>query len=143
MKTLKRLGYKVAIVSGGFTFFTDKLRSRLGIDYSHANTLEVRRGVLTGELVGPVVDRSAKASLLVSLAQQEGIALEQVVAVGDGANDLDMLAVAGLGVAFCAKTVVKEAADTALSTPHLDAVLFLLGVRGEELEHDIDAAGPA
>ena len=137
IRTLKRIGYKVAIVSGGFTSFTDKLRQRLDLDYSHANTLEVRRGVLTGDLTGPIVDRSAKASLLTMLAQQEGIAPEQVVAVGDGANDLDMLATAGLGVAFCAKRVVRAAADASLTTPHLDAVLFLLGVRREELEADL------
>lgn len=134
--TLKRLGFKVAIVSGGFTSFTDRLRNYLDLDYSHANTLGVRRGVLTGELAGPVVDRAAKASLLVTLAQQEGIALDQVVAVGDGANDLDMLNAAGLGIAFCAKTVVREAADASLTLPHLDAVLFLLGVRREELDQD-------
>ena len=136
VSTLKRLGFKVAIVSGGFTSFTDRLRRTLDLDYSHANTLEVRRGVLTGELAGPVVDRAAKASLLVTLAQQEGISLDQTVAIGDGANDLDMLTAAGLGIAFCAKTVVREAADASLSVPHLDAVLFLLGVRREELERD-------
>jgi phosphoserine phosphatase len=136
IRTLKRLGYKVAVVSGGFTSFTDRLRRELDIDYSHANTLEVRRGILTGELTGPIVDRAAKASLLTLMAQQEGIAAEQVVAVGDGANDLDMLSAAGLGVAFCAKSVVRQAADASLTTPHLDAVLFLLGVRREELEQD-------
>lgn len=136
VRTLKRLGYKVAIVSGGFTSFTDRLQESLGIDHAHANTLDRKRGVLTGELSGPVVDRKAKAELLTKLADQEGIALEQVVAVGDGANDLDMLAAAGLGVAFCAKPAVREAADTTVSTPHLDAVLFLLGVRREELVAD-------
>ncbi len=137
IRTLKRLGYKVAIVSGGFTSFTDRLRRRLDVDYSHANTLEARRGILTGELTGPIVDRNTKAALLVALAQQEGVSLEQVVAVGDGANDLDMLSSAGLGVAFCAKEVVREAADATLSIPHLDAVLFLLGVRREEVEDDL------
>jgi phosphoserine phosphatase len=136
VRTLKRLGYKVAIVSGGFTSFTDRLQESLGIDHAYANTLERKRGVLTGELSGPVVDRKAKAALLTQLADEEGIALEQVVAVGDGANDLDMLAAAGLGVAFCAKPVVRQAADATVSTPHLDAVLFLLGVRREELVAD-------
>ena len=131
--TLKHMGYKVAIVSGGFTSFTNRLSDRLDLDYAHANTLEIRRGILTGNIDGPVVDRAAKADFLREVATIEGIALEQVVAVGDGANDLDMLATAGLGVAFCAKQVVREAADTTLSTPHLDAVLFMLGVRREEL----------
>ncbi len=131
--TLKHLGYKVAIVSGGFTSFTRLLSDRLDLDYSKANTLEVRRGILTGKIDGPVVDRAAKAEFLREIATIEGISLEQVVAVGDGANDLDMLATAGLGVAFCAKQVVREAADTTLSTPHLDAVLFMLGVRREEV----------
>lgn len=133
IRTLKTLGYRVAIVSGGFTSFTDRLRDLLDIDYAYANTLEIRRGILTGELLGPIVDRGAKGSLLVELAEKEGISLEQVVAVGDGANDLDMLTAAGLGVAFCAKSVVREVADTTVSTPHLEAVLFLLGVRGEEI----------
>ncbi len=134
--TLKRLGFSVAIVSGGFTSFTDRLRDELGLDHSHANTLEQRRGVLTGELDGPIVDRAAKATILRELAAREGIEPEQVIAVGDGANDLDMLAAAGLGVAFCAKRVVRDAADATVSSPHLDAVLFLLGLRREELDQD-------
>ena len=141
IRTLKRLGYKVAIVSGGFVSFTDRLKASLGLDHAFANELEVRNGVLTGELTGPIVDRAAKAQLLTELAAVEDIDVEQVVAVGDGANDLDMLAAAGLGVAFCAKQVVREAADATLSTPHLDAVLFLLGVRREEvLADELDVA---
>lgn len=136
VKTLQRLGYKVAIVSGGFTYFTERLKSELGLDYSHANTLEIKNGMLTGNIIGAVVDRKAKASMMMLMAQQEGVALEQVVAIGDGANDLDMLTAAGLGVAFCAKPVVREAASATLSIPHLDAILFLLGVRSEELELD-------
>lgn len=136
VRTLKHLGLKVAVVSGGFTSFTNRLSKDLNLDYAKANTLEIRRGVLTGKVTGPVVDRAAKAEYLRKLADREGISLEQVVAVGDGANDLDMLATAGLGVAFCAKQVVREVADTTLSTPHLDAVLFMLGVRREELIAD-------
>jgi len=134
VRTLKSLGFTTAIVSGGFTFFTDRLCAELDIDHAHANTLEVRRGILTGELSGPVVDRQMKATLLKSIAESEGMDASQVVAVGDGANDLDMLDAAGLGIAFNAKPVVAEAADTALSVPYLDAILFVLGVRREEVE---------
>jgi phosphoserine phosphatase len=134
LRTLRRLGFTVAIVSGGFTQITDDLRDRLHIDFAHANTLEVEDGLLTGELVGPVVDRQAKADALERFAAQAGVPLSQTVAVGDGANDLDMLARAGLGIAFNAKPVVRDAADTAVSVPYLDAVLFLLGITREEIE---------
>lgn len=134
--TLHRLGFKVAIVSGGFVSFTDRLQAQLGLEYAFANQLEHRGGVLTGDLVGRIIDREAKADVLRELADREGISTDQIVAVGDGANDLDMLAAAGLGIAFCAKPVVRQAADAALSAPHLDAVLFLLGVRREELVDD-------
>ncbi|MDX1658148.1 MAG: phosphoserine phosphatase SerB [Nitriliruptorales bacterium] len=133
-RTLRRLGFRVALVSGGFTVFTDLLRERLDIDHAYANELGVADGKLTGEVVGPVVDRRGKADILRRVAEQEGVALEQTVAVGDGANDLDMLAAAGLGIAFNAKPAVREAADTALSVPFLDAVLFLLGIRREDVE---------
>ena len=136
IETLKRLGYKVAIVSGGFVSFTGRLREKLDLDYAYANELEIKRGVLTGELVGPIVDRAAKAALLETMAVAEDISPEQVIAIGDGANDLDMLEAAGLGVAFCAKPVVREAADATLSTPHLDAILFLLGISREEVLED-------
>ena len=136
IRTLKHLGYKVAIVSGGFTSFTNRLKDELELDHAFANELEVKRGVLTGELTGRIIDRRAKADLLTHLAEIEDIDPAQVVAVGDGANDLDMLSAAGLGVAFCAKQVVREAADATLSTPHLDAILFLLGVRREEVVAD-------
>ncbi|MPZ73655.1 MAG: phosphoserine phosphatase SerB [Nitriliruptorales bacterium] len=142
LRTLKRLGFTVAIVSGGFTQITDDLRERLGIDYAHANTLEVRDGYLTGQLVGEVVDRKAKADLLERFAADAGVPLSQTVAVGDGANDLDMLARAGLGIAFNAKPVVRDAADTAVSVPYLDAVLFLLGITREEVEA-ADAEDPS
>lgn len=133
VRTLKRLGYTTAAVSGGFQFFVDGLAEELGLDYVFANELEVIDGVVTGRLVGPIVDRQRKAQLLAEVAATEGIPLEQTVAVGDGANDLDMLAVAGLGVAFNAKPIVQEAADTSLSVPYLDAVLFMLGIRHEDV----------
>ena len=123
-----------AIVSGGFTAFTDGLRRDLDLDYAHANQLEVVDGRVTGEVLGPVVDRPGKARLLAEIAAAEGVPLSQTVAVGDGANDLDMLAAAGLGIAFNAKPVVRAQADTTVSVPHLDAILFLLGIRG----HDVD-----
>ncbi|MFP5310717.1 MAG: phosphoserine phosphatase SerB [Actinomycetes bacterium] len=141
VRTLKRLGFKVAIVSGGFTAFTDALAAQLGIDHAVANELEVVDGRLTGGLVGPVVDRARKAAVLREVAAAEDIGLEQTVAVGDGANDLDMLAAAGLGIAFNAKPVVREVADTTVSVPYLDAVLFLLGIRRDEVEQ-ADAADP-
>jgi len=134
LRTLQRLGYEVAVVSGGFTLFTERLCADLGIARAHANELEIRDGVFTGELVGPVVDRERKAELLRSLADAAGIPIEQTVAVGDGANDLAMLEAAGLGVAFNAKPVVDAAADTSLHVPYLDAVLFMLGIRREDIE---------
>lgn len=134
IRTLKRLGMRVAIVSGGFDVFTDRLRIELGLDRSHANRLEMIDGRLTGRLVGPIVDRSTKADLLRRIAAEEEIPLAQTVAIGDGANDIDMLAIAGLGIAFNAKPIVREAADTAVNVPYLDAILFLLGIRREEIE---------
>lgn len=134
IRTLRRLGMKVAIVSGGFSVFTERLRAELGLDHGVANELEIVDGKLTGELVGRIVDRPGKAQVLREIAEAEGIPLAQTVAVGDGANDLDMLATAGLGIAFNAKPVVTEAADTAVSVPYLDAILFFLGIRREEVE---------
>lgn len=134
VRTLKRLGYEFAIVSGGFTQVTDGLVERLGIDYSAANTLEVVDGKLTGGLAGPVVDRKGKASALRRFAADAGVPLNQTVAIGDGANDLDMLQAAGLGVAYNAKPVVREAADTSVSVPYLDTIVFLLGISREEVE---------
>ncbi len=134
VRTLRRLGYAVGIVSGGFTAVTDDLVRDLGLDHARANVLEVADGRLTGGLVGPVVDRAAKAAALREFAAAEGLDLAQTVAVGDGANDLDMIEAAGLGVAFNAKPVVREAADAAISVPFLDAVLSLLGVPREEVE---------
>ncbi len=136
IRTLKRLGYTVGVVSGGFTFFTDHLKRDLGLDHAFANELEIIDGMLTGEVKGTVVDRHQKARLLQETAATEGIPLSQSVAVGDGANDLDMLSVAGLGVAFNAKPVVQEAADTTVNVPYLDAILFLLGVTRDEVLAD-------
>ena len=130
VRTLKRLGFCVAIVSGGFTPFTDWLAEELDLDYAYANELEVADGLLTGEVVGPVVDRARKAELLAQIAAAQGVPLSQTVAVGDGANDLDMLGAAGLGIAFNAKPVVRAQADTTVSVPYLDAILFMLGIRG-------------
>ena len=143
VRTLKRLGFVVGIVSGGFTPFTDVLRTDLGLDHAYANTLEVRDGRLTGEVLGPVVDRARKAELLAQIAAQEGVPLSQTVAVGDGANDLDMLAAAGLGIAFNAKPVVRAQADTTVSVPYLDAILFMLGIRGADVERVSAAEGGA
>jgi phosphoserine phosphatase len=140
VRTLHRLGYRTAVVSGGFTQVTDHLQALLGLDHAYANTLEVVDGRLTGRLVGRIVDRAGKAEILRAVAASEGVPLDQVVAVGDGANDLDMLAAAGLGVAFNAKPAVREAASTSLNVPYLDAILFLLGVRREDVE---DADGPS
>lgn len=141
VRTLKRLGFTVAIVSGGFSDLTDALARDLGIAHAYANVLESEDGRLTGELAGPVIDRARKAAVLREVAASEGVPLEQTVAVGDGANDLDMLAIAGLGIAFNAKPVVRAAADTTVSVPYLDAILFLLGIRRDEVEA-ADAADP-
>jgi len=134
VRTLKRLGYAVGVVSGGFTAVTDDLVAELGLDHARANVLEVRDGRLTGAVIGPVINRAAKALALKEFAALEGLTLAQTVAIGDGANDLDMLATAGLGIAFNAKPVVRDAADAAVSVPFLDAVLFLLGITREEIE---------
>ncbi len=134
VRTLKHLGYRVAVVSGGFTAFTERLAKELELDYAYANTLQIKDGRLTGKTEGTVVDRAGKAKLVREMARREGIQLSQVMAIGDGANDLDMLATAGLGIAFNAKPLVAEAADIALSVPYLDAVLSVLGIRREEVE---------
>ncbi|HEU5044878.1 MAG TPA: phosphoserine phosphatase SerB [Nocardioidaceae bacterium] len=134
VRTLRRLGYRFAIVSGGFTRITDRIAADLGIDYSAANELEVRDGRLTGRLLGPVVDRAGKAEALRRFAAEVGVPQAATVAIGDGANDLDMLAAAGLSVAFNAKPVVQRAADTAVNVPYLDAIIYLLGISREEVE---------
>jgi phosphoserine phosphatase len=131
--TLRGLGYKFGIVSGGFLQVIEPLAATLGIEYAAANTLEISSGKLTGRLSGPVIDRAAKAEALRRFAADAGVPLSQTVAIGDGANDLDMIAAAGLGVAFNAKPVVRDAADTSLSVPYLDAVLYLLGISSDDV----------
>ncbi|RNL78022.1 phosphoserine phosphatase SerB [Halostreptopolyspora alba] len=134
IRTLNRLGYECAIVSGGFSQVTDGLVESLDIDYSAANTLEVVDGKLTGNLVGQIIDRKGKALALQRFAQEAGVPLNRTVAIGDGANDLDMLQTAGLGVAFNAKPMVREQADTSVTVPYLDTIVFLLGISREEVE---------
>lgn len=130
--SLKTLGYKTAILSGGFTFMGRYLQQRLGIDYVFANELEMEGGKVTGNVVGRIVDGARKAELLREIAAKEGISLEQAIAVGDGANDLPMLSIAGLGIAFRAKPLVRESARQAISTLGLDGILYLLGVRDRD-----------
>jgi phosphoserine phosphatase len=134
IRTLRRLGYRCGVVSGGFTQFTDWLTIELGLDFAEANTLEIAAGKLTGRVIGPVVDRAGKERALRHFAAAAGVPLSQTVAVGDGANDLDMISAAGLGVAFNAKPAVRDAADTSLSLPHLDAILYLLGISRDDIE---------
>jgi phosphoserine phosphatase len=141
VRTLRRLGYRFALVSGGFSQITDRLAEDLGIHYSRANELEVVDGVLTGRIVGDVVDRAGKAHALKEFADAVGVPLEAVIAIGDGANDLDMLNAAGLGIAFNAKAVVQEAADTTVNVPYLDTIMYLLGISREEIEAADEAAG--
>jgi phosphoserine phosphatase len=137
--TLKRLGYKTGILSGGFDYFGLRLQEKLGIDFVHANKLEIVDGRLTGRLLGDIVDGPRKAALLRQIAEAEGLLLEQTIAVGDGANDLPMLSVAGLGVAFHAKPIVREQAERAISNVGLDGLLFLIGVREREVRQTLDA----
>lgn len=134
VRTLHRLGFHTGVVSGGFTQIIRRLVDDLGLDFSAANELEVVDGTLTGRVVGEIVDRPGKARALRRFAEQHGVPRAQCVAVGDGANDIDMLSAAGLGVAFNAKAALREVADTSLSHPFLDAVLFVLGVTRAEIE---------
>jgi phosphoserine phosphatase len=134
VRTLKRLGFRCGVVSGGFTRVIAGLAQELGLDFCAANELEVVDGRLTGRVIGEIVDRPGKAVALRRFADESGVPLEQCVAVGDGANDIDMLATAGLGIAFNAKPALREVADTALSHPYLDVVLFVLGITRDEVE---------
>jgi len=134
VRTLQRLGHIVAVVSGGFINVIEPLVKELGIAHYRANTLEIVDGKLTGKVQGAIVDRAAKASALSEFAAQENIALAQTIAIGDGANDLDMIAIAGLGIAFNAKPAVKAAADSSVSAPYLDSVLYLMGISRESIE---------
>jgi phosphoserine phosphatase len=138
VRTLRRLGYRFALVSGGFSHITDRLAEDLGIHYARANELEIVDGRLTGRLVGPIVDRAGKAEALRYFAAEVGVPVAAVIAIGDGANDLDMLNAAGLGIAYNAKPIVQESADTTVNVPYLDAILYLLGISREEIE-DADA----
>ena len=134
ISTLKRFGYKVAILSGGFTYFGRYLQTKFGVDYVFANELEIKDGKLTGNYVGEVVDGNMKAELMKKLAFKEDIHLEQVIAVGDGANDLPMINLAGLGIAFHAKPKVQDQADNKISTIGLDGILYMLGFRDREVD---------
>ena len=131
-KVLKKLGYKTAILSGGFTYFAEVLQQKLGVDYVFANQLVIQDGILTGEVSEPVVDAGRKAKLLEDIATEEGLSLKQTIAVGDGANDLAMLDAAGLGIAFHAKPLVRESAGHAISNLGLDSLLYLIGIRDRE-----------
>ena len=133
-RTLGRLGFTTALVSGGFSIFAERLQRELNIKHARANELEIVGGRLTGRVVGPIVTRESKADFLREIAEIEGVPIDQTVAVGDGANDLDMLTIAGLGIAFNAKPIVQDAANTTLRVPYLDAILFMLGVSREEVE---------
>lgn len=131
--TLKQLGYKIGIISGGFTYFGHHLQQQLGFDYVYANRLEIEDGHLTGRLIGEIVDGEGKAEILKRIAEIEGLKLQQTIAVGDGANDLPMLSIAGLGIAFRPKPIVKKQAEGAISTLGLDGLLYLIGIRDREV----------
>ncbi len=143
VRTLKRLGYRLAIVSGSFTQLTDRLARDLDIDYAQANELEVMDGRLTGRIVGPIVDRAGKAEALRSFAADSSVTMDRTIAIGDGANDLDMLEAAGLGIAFNAHPIVRQAAHTAVNVPYLDAILYLLGISREDIESADTGPDPA
>ena len=140
--TLKKYGYKVVIISGGFDYFANHLKNLLHIDYTFANELDIKNGILTGKIKGDIVNKKRKSDLLRTIAKVEGISLDQVIAVGDGANDLDMLSIAGLGIAFQAKPVVSREARYAINSADLDSILYLLGMRDRDIESIQDAEAP-
>ncbi len=137
IKTLKGLGYKLGILSGGFTFVGEYLKERLGFDYMYSNELDIKDGLVTGKVVGDIVDGEKKAVLLRQIAQKENISLEQTIAVGDGANDLPMISIAGLGVAFNAKPVVRRKASNTISSVGLDGLLYLIGIHEREIKQEV------
>jgi phosphoserine phosphatase len=132
-RVLKRIGIKTAVCSGGFTFMGERLQQRLGIDYVYANELEIKNGVVTGEVPLEVIDGNKKAELVKQIAAREGVALDQVIAVGDGANDLPMINLAGMGVAFRAKPIVRASAKYSVSNAGIDALLYLIGLHEDEI----------
>jgi len=134
VRILKHLGYKIALVSGGFDYFIEKLCNRYGLDYGIANQLKIKNGIVTGELQGEIIDAQGKENALASLAEREGFSLRQVVAVGDGANDIKMLARAGLGIAFNAKPIVQRQAQASINTHDLKLILYFLGINRDDLQ---------
>lgn len=133
IQILKKLGYKTAVLSGGFDYFTSRVKEKVGLDYAYSNNLEVKDGKVTGEILGEIVDGKRKAALMEEIARKEGISLDQVIAIGDGANDLPMITQAGLGIAFNAKPRVREAAPYNVTQKNLDSILYLLGIPEREL----------
>ena len=134
IRTLHKMGHKVGVVSGGFLNVIEDLLNELHVDFYRANTLEILNEKITGNLTGEIIDREAKARGLTAFAEREGVSLAQTVAIGDGANDLCIIALAGLGIAFNAKPTVVKEADSAITTPYLDSVLYLMGISREEVE---------
>ena len=133
VNTLKRLGYKIGVISGGFDYFGEYLQKKLGLDYVFANVLEIENGKVTGSITGDIIDGLRKAEILKTIATVENISLQQTIAVGDGANDLPMLSVAGLGIAFHAKSIVKKNAQKSISSVGLDGLLYLMGISEREI----------
>jgi phosphoserine phosphatase len=134
INTLKKLGYKIGIISGGFDYFGEYLQNKLGLDYVFANVLEIKDGKVTGNITGDIIDGPKKAEILKTIARVENISLQQTIALGDGANDLHMISIAGLGVAYHAKPVVKENAEQSISSVGLDGLLYLMGISEREIQ---------